>query len=42
MHHSLIADAHGPQYGYVGQPGNMSFIDADGSLRAGHEAFNEY
>ena len=42
MHHSLIADAHGPEYGYVGQPGNMSFIDPDGSLRAGHGVFNEY
>ena len=40
LHHSLIADAHRNAYG----PGrlNLSFIEADGSLRPGHEVFNEY
>lgn len=40
LHHSLVADAHRNVYG----PGylNLSFIEADGSLRPGHECFNEY
>lgn len=40
LNHSLIADAHRNAYG----PGrlNLSFIEADGSLRPGHEIFNEY
>jgi endo-1,4-beta-mannosidase len=40
LNHSLIADAHRPAYG----PGNLnlSFIEADGSLRPGHECFNEF
>lgn len=42
LHHSLIADAHGPEYGPVGAPGNLAFIEADGSLRPGHEVFNEF
>lgn len=42
LHHSLIADAHGPDYGPVGFPGNLSFIQPDGSLRPGHEVFNEF
>jgi len=41
LHHSLIADAHRAEYGPVGTPGNLSFIEADGSLRPGHEVFNE-
>lgn len=42
LHHSLIADAHRPQFGPLSEPGNLSFIEADGSLRPGHEVFNEY
>ena len=42
LHHSLIADAHRPQYGPVGDPMNLAFIEADGSLRPGHDAFNEF
>jgi len=42
LHHSLIADAHRPEYGPVGAPGNLSFIEADGSLRPGHDFFNDY
>jgi len=42
LHHSLIADAHRPESGPVGEPGNLAFIEADGSLRPGHEVFNEF
>mgnify|MGYP006288079605 CR=1 FL=1 len=42
LHWSGIADAHGPDGGPVGAPGNLSFINKDGSLRAGHEVFNEF
>lgn len=42
LHHSLIADAHRPEYGPVGHPGNLAFIEADGSLRPGHAVFNEF
>lgn len=42
LHHSLIADAHRAEFGPVGEPGNLAFIEADGSLRPGHEVFNEF
>ncbi len=42
LHHSLIADAHREEFGPTGPPGNLSFIEADGTLRPGHEAFNDY
>ena len=42
LHHSLIADAHRPEHGPVGGPGNLMFIEADGSLRPGHEIFNQF
>jgi hypothetical protein len=42
LHHSLIADAHRPEYGPVGAPGNLSLIAADDSLRPGHDVFNEF
>lgn len=42
LHHSLIADAHRPEYGPIGGPGNLSFIEADGELRPGHDVFNEF
>jgi hypothetical protein len=41
LHHSLIADAHRAEFGHMGGPGNLSFIEADGSLRPGHEVFNQ-
>lgn len=41
LHHSLIADAHRAEFGPVGAPMNLAFIEADGSLRPGHEVFNE-
>ena len=42
LHHSLIADAHRPEFGPVGGPGNLAFIEANGTLRPGHEVFNNY
>jgi endo-1,4-beta-mannosidase len=42
LHHSLIADAHRPEFGPVGDPMNLAFIEADGSLRPGHQVFNEF
>lgn len=42
LHHSLIADAHRPEYGPVGAPGYLGFIEADDTLRRGHEVFNEF
>jgi endo-1,4-beta-mannosidase len=42
LHHSLIPDTHRPEYGPVGWPGNLAFIEADGSLRPGHEVFNKF
>lgn len=42
LHHSRVADAHGPEYGPVGDPGNLAFINADGSLRPGHGVFNDF
>jgi hypothetical protein len=42
LHHSLIADAHRPEFGPLGDPGNLAFIEADGSLRPGHDVFNEF
>ncbi|MCE5258781.1 MAG: hypothetical protein LLG44_06915 [Chloroflexi bacterium] len=42
LHHSLIADAHRPAFGPTSAPGYLGFIEADGSLRPGHEAFNQY
>ena len=42
LHHSLVADAHKAEFGAVAHPGSLAFIEADGSLRAGHEVFNEF
>jgi hypothetical protein len=42
LHHSLIADAHRPEFGPLSEPGNLSFIEADGTLRPGHDVFNEF
>jgi len=42
LQHSLVADLHYPEYGPVDTPGAMHFVNPDGSLRAGHEAFNEF
>ena len=42
LHHSLVADLHRDEYGPVGHPEWLHFIEADGRLRTGHEAFNEF
>jgi hypothetical protein len=42
LHHSLIADAHRIEFGPLSAPGNLAFIEADGALRPGHEAYNEF
>jgi len=42
LHHSLVADAHRPEFGPVTIAGYMAFIKADGSLRPYHKLFNEY
>lgn len=42
LHHSLVADLHAAEYGPVGYPGRLEFINADGSLRAGHGKFNDF
>lgn len=42
LHHSLMADLHRDAYGPVGSPEWMHFIEPDGSLRPGHDAFNRF
>lgn len=42
LNHSLVADGHRPEYGFVSEVGFMGCIEADGSLRKGHEIINEY
>jgi hypothetical protein len=42
LHHSLVADLHLPEYGPVGRPGDLRFINADGTLRRKHEIYNEF
>ncbi len=42
LQHSLVADLHWSSYGPVGWPGALHFVNPDGSLRLGHEAFNEF
>lgn len=42
LQESYVADLHGTDKGYVSNPGIMYFVDAQGNLRPGHEAFNRY
>ena len=42
LQHSLVADLHWATYGPVGWPEVLHFVNPDGSLRQGHEAFNDY
>ena len=42
LHHSLIADAHRPEFGPIDHAGYMAFIEKDGSLRRGHGIWNDY
>ena len=38
---TLFAGAHRPEFGPLSAPGNLASIEADGTLRSGHDAFNE-
>ncbi len=40
--YSHVADLHNPPDGVVGAPGNLSFLNPDGSVRPGHEIFNQF
>ena len=42
LHHSMIADAHRPEFGPLSAPGNLAFLEADDTLRPGHGVFNEF
>ncbi len=42
LHHSLVSDLHRDAYGPVGLPECLHMIEADGTLRPGHEAFNDF
>lgn len=42
LHHSLVADLHSSAHGPVGWPERLEFINADGTLREGHGAWNEF
>ncbi|HOZ46642.1 MAG TPA: cellulase family glycosylhydrolase [Candidatus Hydrogenedentes bacterium] len=42
LHHTLVADGHRPGFGPITSAGYMAFVEADGSLRPGHEIFNEF
>lgn len=40
--YSHVADLHNAEDGVVGGPGNLCFLDKDGTVRKGHEIFNNY
>lgn len=42
LQHSLVADLHSAAYGPVGRPERLEFVNADGTLRRGHEVLNEF
>lgn len=42
LNHSLIADSHREEFGPLHGPGNLSFIEADGTLRPGHGVINDF
>ncbi len=42
LQHSLVADLHRAEYGPVGEAGSCHFVNPDGSLRQGHELFNDF
>jgi hypothetical protein len=42
LHESYVADLHRPQDGPVSSAQYMAFINRDGTLRAGHDVFNQY
>jgi len=42
LHWSGVADLHYPEDGPTAGPENLAFIDKDGSLRPGHEVYNDF
>lgn len=42
LHTSAVIDCHGPEFGPVNLPCNLAFIQADGTLRPGHEITRDY
>ena len=42
LYYSRVADLHYEADGFVGGAGNLAFTNKDGSLREGHEVFNEF
>lgn len=42
LSHSLVADGHRAEYGNISEVGFMGCIEADGSLRKGHDFINNY
>ena len=42
LHHSLVADLHRPVAGRKWETMYMGFIEPDGSVRPGHEVYNEF
>lgn len=40
--YSGVADLHNLEDGYVGRPGNLAFMNKDGTMRKGHDVFNEF
>jgi hypothetical protein len=42
LHHSLVSDLHRDAFGPVGLPECLHLIEADGTLRAGHDMVNDF
>ncbi|MCC6364757.1 MAG: cellulase family glycosylhydrolase [Bryobacterales bacterium] len=42
MVHSLVADCHRPEFGFIAPAQYMAFIERDGSLRRYHDVFNKF
>ena len=42
LHESLVGDLHRAQFGVLSSASSMHFIAMDGSLRHGHEVFNDF
>jgi hypothetical protein len=42
LHESLVGDLHREQYGPISSASSMHFIAMDGSLRPGHDVFNQF
>ena len=42
LNHSLVADGHRPEYGIISEAEFMGCIEADGTLRKGHNIINKY